>query len=469
MSRASLWLALLLSAAANAREPVWITMQNENFRVYSTASERATRDALNQFERVRGFFMQFTGVVPDRAAPVSVVIFGTEREYQPYRLNAFATAYYSSYSDRDFIVIGKLGEESSQIATHEYTHLVFEHAGFSLPPWLNEGLADFYSTLHPAGSDTEFGNVLVGRLQELNREPWVPMQTILAADMNSPYYNEAKQAGSLYDQSWALVHMLATSEKYRSRFWDLVKLVDGGTASVQALESTYGVPFAQLESALKSYINGSNFYKLKVKIKLDATENLAAQPADPFDVREALAELLVGLRDRQAEARARLEELAHEDATRPGPWAGLGYLAWRDGDSGKAAEYFGKAFESGNRNPRLLLNFAQLGGRDKPEAAIAALTALLELQPKNVDARLLLANVQMGQSHFGEALATARPIKAVKTDEQRDNLIYLRAFATMRLGNMENARAFAEQLKKVTTSPQMQAQANDILRYTEPK
>jgi cytochrome c-type biogenesis protein CcmH/NrfG len=175
------------------------------------------------------------------------------------------------------------------------------------------------------------------------------------------------------------------------------------------------------------------------------------------------------LRDRQAEARTRLEGLTGEDPKRPGPWASLGYLAWRDGDSGKAAEQFGKAFDLGNRNPRLLLNFAQLAGRDKPESATAALTALLELEPTSVDARLLLASIQMSQSKFADALETARPIKAVRTEDQRDNLIYLRAFASMGLGDMVKARALAEQLKKATTSPTMQSQADDILRFAKPK
>jgi Flp pilus assembly protein TadD len=295
------------------------------------------------------------------------------------------------------------------------------------------------------------------------------METILAADQKSPYYNEAKQAGSLYDQSWALVHMLATSEKYRSKFGEVVKLVNDGTPSVQALETTYGIPFAQLENALKSYIHDDNFYKLKVKIRLDATDKLTAQPADLFDVREAQAELLMGLRDRQGEARTRLEGLTVEDPKRPGPWASLGYLAWRDGDSPKAAEHFGKAIELGDRNPRLLLNFAQLAGWEKPDRAAAALTALLELEPRNIDARLLLANVQMNQRQFAAALDTARPIKTVRTEEQRDRLTYLRAFASMGLGDMENARALAEQLKKVSTSAQMQSRADDILRFAKPR
>jgi Tfp pilus assembly protein PilF len=457
-------LALLVSTAALSGQPAWITMQNENFHVYSTAGDRATRDALNEFERVRVFFNQFTGFTPDKSVPVTVVIFGTEKEYQPYRLNNFATAYYASNSDRDIIVIGKLGVESSQIATHEYTHLVFRHAGYSLPPWLNEGIADLFSTLRPAGNDTEFGDVLVGRLQELSRGPWVPMATILAADQTSPYYNETKQAGSLYNQSWAFVHMLATTDKYRPKFWTMMQAVDNGTPSVQALESAYDMPLPQLEAALQAYIHGNSFNKLRVKIKLEGTETLTRQPADMYDVREALAELLVSLPDRQAEARTRLEELTRDDTKRPEPWASLGYLAWHDGNRSEAAEQFGKAFELGSRSPRLLLNFAQLAGRDKPEASTAALTDLLELEPKNLDARLLLANLLMRQKLYADAMTEIRSITTVRSAEQRDDLLYLRAFATMRLGDVAKARELAAELQKVTTSQDYQSRADDILR-----
>jgi Tfp pilus assembly protein PilF len=316
------------------------------------------------------------------------------------------------------------------------------------------------------GNDTEFGDVLPGRLQDLSRDTWVPMETILAADHTSPYYNESKQAGSLYNQSWAFVHMLATTGKYRHRFWDVVKAVSTGTPSVQALESAYAMPFAALETELKSYIRGNTFNKLRVKIKLVDTDKLTSQPAEMFDVREVQAELLMGLQGRQDEARTRFEELAREDAGRPEPWANLGYLAWRDGKPGEAAEHFAKAFELGSRSPRLLLNYAQLAGRDKPESSVAALTALLELEPKNLEARLVLANLQMSQGQFSEALATTRPIVSVTTAEQRDGLLYLRAFAAMRLGDVAQARTFAEELMKVSSSADFQSRADEILRHS---
>lgn len=467
MNRAATLLPALLCAHSLFAQPKWISMENENFRVFSSASERDTRDALNQFERVRGFFIQFTGAAPAKPVPISVVIFGSEKEYLPYRFNEFAIAYYTGQSDRDFIVVGKLGEQSSQIATHEYTHLVLRHAGFRLPPWLNEGIADLFSTLGPLAGNTEFGNVMLGRLQALSREPWVPMQTILAAGSDSPYYNESNKAGSLYNQSWALVHMLATRNEYRFKFWDMVQAIQDGAPSVQALEKTYGIPFPRLENELRAYIHGNSFNKLVVNLKLDATDKLKGQPADLSDVRTVQAELLMGLSGKQAEARTRLEELTREDAKRPEPWANLGYLVWRDGKSADAVAHFSRAIELGNRSPRLLLDFSRLALRDRPEEAARALTALLELEPTNLDARLDLANLYLSQRHYAEALTVAGSVSAVKTADQRDRLLYVRAFSAMQMGDLTEARARAEELKRLTTAQAYGLRADDMLRFLD--
>ena len=89
--------------------------------------------------------------------PVYVVVFGSEKEYAPYRFNEFATAYYFGGADRDYIVMGRTGEQAAQIAVHEYVHLVARHAGLKFPPWLNEGIAELYSTIRMQGD-----KVLVG-------------------------------------------------------------------------------------------------------------------------------------------------------------------------------------------------------------------------------------------------------------------------------------------------------------------
>ena len=468
MYRALLLPVVLLCAGPLFAQPKWITMQNENFLVYSSAGARDTQVALENFERVRSFFIQFTGAAPQKPVPISIMIFGSEKEYQPYRFKDFAIAYYASQSGRDFIVIGKLGDESSRIANHEYTHLVMRHFGYNLPPWLNEGIAELFSTLKPIGKDTEFGNIILWRLQALSREAWVPLRTILEADEKSPYYNETKKAGNLYNESWALVHMLATSNEYRFKFWDMVKMIREGTPSVEALEKTYRVPFAQLEKDLRFYVSSDGFHKLAVNIKLEGMDKIPAKPADLLDVRIAQAELLMGLPDNQAEVKARFEALTRADAKRPSPWSSLGYLAWRDGKPDLAIELFAKSYALGNRSPRMLRDYARLGAREHPDDAVAAFKTLIEVEPQDPDHRLDLAGLLMVQRKYAEALEAARSVKSVRTVDQRDRILYIRAAAAAQSGDRDEARSRAEELKRLTASKEYTARAEQILLALSP-
>src|SRR5689334_8687576 len=94
-----------LCACYGYSESKWIRMQSPNFEAYSSAGERDTRATLRNFERVRDFFLQVNQRPQSMPVPVYVVIFGSEKEYAPYRPNEFATAYYSGNASRDYIVM----------------------------------------------------------------------------------------------------------------------------------------------------------------------------------------------------------------------------------------------------------------------------------------------------------------------------------------------------------------------------
>src|SRR5665213_959561 len=288
------WLVIcvLLCAADAYSESKWIRMQSPNFEAYSSAGERDTRDTLRYFERVRDFFLQLDQREPEKPLPVYVVVFGSEKEYAPYRLNQFATAYYFGGADRDYIVMGRPGEQVAQLAVHEYVHLVARHAGLNLPPWLNEGIAELYSTLRMQGDKVLIGDLIPGRLQALQREKWVPLSVIVSGGQDSPYYNEKNKGGSLYNVGWALVHMLELSPDYVSKFSQFMGAVQKGTDSVTALEKTYGKPIATIEKDLQGYIVGNQFYARLFPAKLaNSKEKFAAAPAPMFDVKLALADL----------------------------------------------------------------------------------------------------------------------------------------------------------------------------------
>jgi len=153
-------------------------------------------------EQVRGFFVQVLGHGPARPVPVRIVAFGSAKEFEPYRINEFAAAYYQPTSRRDYIVMGPGSAATFSTVVHEYVHLVVEHSNMHLPPWLNEGMAELYSTLQPQSDKILVGSLIPGRVEALRRDNWVPLATILAAGHDSPYYNEKNKAGSLYNEGF---------------------------------------------------------------------------------------------------------------------------------------------------------------------------------------------------------------------------------------------------------------------------
>jgi len=203
MIRAKLLSLMPLVAAAASAEPRWIHIHSPNFEVYSSASEGSTRDTLRYFEQVRSFFLQATGRSVSKPVPIYIIAFGSEKEYLPYRPNEFAAAFYHGGAERDYIVLSRTSSETFPIATHEYVHLVVQHSGLNFPPWLNEGIAELYSTLKPLGDKVVVGNLIAGRVQALYSEKWVPLAVILSAGHDSPYYNEKDKAGSLYNLNYA--------------------------------------------------------------------------------------------------------------------------------------------------------------------------------------------------------------------------------------------------------------------------
>ena len=131
----------------------------------------------------------------DDEKPVRIVAFHSQKEFDPYRPSEAATAYFHKGSEHDYIVMSNADSGHYQVATHEYTHLLIGQFHGSVPLWLNEGLAELYSTMRQDGDKMLVGIPPEGRGEVLVHEPWIPLETLLSVDSGSPYYNERSRAG----------------------------------------------------------------------------------------------------------------------------------------------------------------------------------------------------------------------------------------------------------------------------------
>ena len=92
-------IALLLTALIalpDAGAADWIKLSTANFELYSTAVEIEARATLETFEQTRDFFLRVKGSTPVSGLPVTLVTFGTAKDYKPYELRSFNPAYFVS-------------------------------------------------------------------------------------------------------------------------------------------------------------------------------------------------------------------------------------------------------------------------------------------------------------------------------------------------------------------------------------
>jgi Tetratricopeptide repeat len=466
--RAAVFCQLTFSAvfasAVFAAEPKWIHVPSADFEIFSSAGESDTRRVLQHFERVRSFFdASTTAGVRQQAEPVRVIVFGSKKEYDQYRPNDFAAAFYTQIGGRDYIVLGSATDDAFPTAVHEYVHLVAQHGGMNFPPWLNEGMAELYSTIKPVGDKVIVGNIISGRMYEMSQEKWVPLATIVAATSDSPYYNEKNKAGSLYNEGWALTHMLELSPQYAPRFADFLKQILKGASSQAAIEAVYGKPLTAVEKDLQGYLRNDTFNGRIFSVKLDQGAKAAVEPAQPFDVKLTLLDLNNSRPGKEAESRQKLTDLASEFPKRPEPHSGLGYLAWRAGDNAEAVKSFGAAFELGGRNPQMLWDYGRLAANSDPAGATSALTALLAGQPGRLDVRLTLAGIQLSNREPKAALETLSPVKSV-TPTDAPRFFQILAFARMQTGDLPTARDDANKWLSYAKEPDDRERANQLVQ-----
>jgi Tfp pilus assembly protein PilF len=295
-------------------------------------------------------------------------------------------------------------------------------------------------------------------------EDWVPLTTILSADQNSPFYNEKDKAGSLYNESWALMHMLFLSGEYRPGFLRFMAAIEVGTPSEEALTRTYGKPLAAIEKDLQKYSHREGFQGALFPAKLEnVAGEMPAQPLAAFDVHLVLAELM-DWPGKETDARRALQALIVEDPKRPEPYVVRGYLALRKGDPGAAQDDFAKAFDLGDRTPRLLWDYGRMVERDDAPLAMEVFRELLLRESNRVDTRLELAALQLASKQAEAALVTLAYVQKV-TPADAPRLFHIMAVARLLRGEREEARNAAERWAKFAKTTEDKAESERFITY----
>lgn len=435
--------------------------------MYTTNSEKQATRALQVFEQVRYFFLQSSKNKQAPEGRVRIIAFSSEKEYKPYRLNGGAFAYYLQSRERDYIVMQDIETAHHQAAVHEYTHLIVQHMKLDLPIWLNEGMADLYSSLEPHGQQSMVGRPLEGHVITLLRRPWMDWNVLFAVDHKSPFYNESDKMSIFYAQSWALTHMLYLSPSYSRGFSNFLLAVATGTSTPDAFRKVYGKTVPEVAKDAANYIRQSSVHAALYNITLPKTD-LDPQVAElsDFQIGLALADLLGSRPETAPDAQQRLLALERQYPRSSDVEESLGYLAWQQNNVPEACKHFGLAVANGSKDVRMIYDYAGLdySGGAPPKEVMGLLQQVVAIEPDNVDAEILLANLEIGQHEYGAALSSISGIHTIKP-EQAYNFFTIAAFCKANLHDADGARRSAQKALQYAKTASERQQIDKLLTF----
>ena len=208
------------SPADNAQG--WSQLRSANFYVIGDAGAgqlRQVAERLEQFRETLGIL--FPDALAGATTPTTVIVFKSQHTYDPYKPQyqgkaKSLTGYFLPGQAVNYITLTTEDgiEVLGQVVYHEFVHLLVNNSVRSIPLWFNEGLAESYATFEVQSN----GRVaLLGKAQAehvlLLRDKFLPIESIVAVDHDSPLYNESDKMSIFYAESWALVHYLLMGDQ----------------------------------------------------------------------------------------------------------------------------------------------------------------------------------------------------------------------------------------------------------------
>jgi tetratricopeptide (TPR) repeat protein len=478
------WLIALLIVGARplaaASKDTWIEIRSPNFTVISNGGEKEARKIADQFEQFREVFHNsFPKLRVDLGKPL--IIFAVKNEdslklllpgYWEVKGRIHPAGIYVPGEERHFVAVRTNieGDNPYEVVYHEYTHAIMNLNFRGLPVWLNEGLAEFYgnSTIHD--KDVEIGKIAATHLQTLHHERLIPMDELLRADAQSPYYNEQNHASVFYAQSWAIVHYLLMDPEARKRqyLFTFLSAWDASGDQLGAAQKAFG-DLKDFSRAMEAYARQQSFYVGRVSTAIHGDpKSYSSRVLPPAEAAADLA-LFYAHTQRPKEATAEVDEALRTDPNLPLAHEAQGLLAYSQLQYLTAETAFARAIELNTSSyfPYYFEAETQLRyGLPSDEQApklIASLEKTIQMNPQFAPAYAALSTVYSVHPETREkAFAAGR--KAIELEP--GNLAFAASYTYVLLnaGKTADAKTLAGRIQAAAKTPEDRANVQQLMQ-----
>ena len=203
--------------------------------------------------------------------PTTVFLFKSHNSFKPFKpqyqgkTRDNVAGYFQAFADGNYIALTSEvgGNDPLVVIFHEYEHFVIRNNVPNAPLWLNEGLAEFFSTFRTSDNDQKatVGSPIGRHIMPLRAGKFLPLDTLLTVNHKSPHYNEGSKAGIFYAESWALVHylMLGNGQKRQPQLEKFIAGLSAGMPLEENFRESFQADYKTIESELRSYVGRFTF------------------------------------------------------------------------------------------------------------------------------------------------------------------------------------------------------------------
>ena len=353
----------------------WTAVQGEGYNVITDAGAPTAQKMALRVERMRALL---GGSAP--LLPLRVVLVASDSLFSGLRPSATSGGFYQSSADEDWIVVRWGRPDSERAMSHELVHAFLEHSGPRRPLWLEEGIAEFYSTALQESKGWIIGKPIETHVRVLNQNTWLGEREFFEARHDSPLRDESARAGRFYAQSWAVMHYLLTTPGVREKTPALFTALGDGVPFARACESVLGQRQGLVLEAARRAVELARFQTARI------AAGAATGPPPPAVVLSAEQgdAMLVSL-----SLAAGRPGMARQAARSP---AQRGLLALRNDSRAEAEKLLGEAVANDSPDAAPYFELAMLLREDKhePDRVAALLRQTIERNPNHAEAHFIL-------------------------------------------------------------------------------
>lgn len=488
-----IFLNICAFAAMEARaSESWLKIKTENFTVIGNAGEDKLRKIASEIEEFRQAIKQIAPEFAGKSsADLKIIVFRDDKSFHEFKpaggkgkITGWVSGFFQSGLDTNYIAFayGRSERQTFRTLFHEYVHFLIDNhiARHNVPPWFNEGLAEFYDGLTVKSQESvRLGNLNRQHLKTLKNRKLMPLREFFSADYKSLRTQNQSSANLFYAQSWALMNYLQTLENggKKPKLEGFLRSILAGKDSETAFEESFRMNFREMEAELENFIENGRFKSELIKLseKIE-TENLIS--ADEISGEEAGAYLgdLLNQRENLETAEKILTGVIAKNPGVSLANSSLGLLKFKQNKHREARSYFQKALENKDRDHLAYFRYAYFLSREDlefgemisnyPNEKASLMRTLLkksiELEPDFAESFRLLGFINLvRREKLEEGIEFLK--KAIELQPVRESFRLNLGDLYFRRGDFENARRIAENLLESGAEMQSRRHAEILL------